>query len=37
MPRPNDLHFDNFRSLYDNKIQSLANGTFDPLSNIQTL
>ncbi len=26
-----------FRSLYDNKIQTLMNGTFTPLKNIQTL
>ncbi|KAK2182583.1 hypothetical protein NP493_346g01001 [Ridgeia piscesae] len=32
-----DLHNLNLLSLYDNKIQSLANGTFDPLANIQTL
>ncbi|GFG30556.1 hypothetical protein Cfor_10839, partial [Coptotermes formosanus] len=32
-----DLHSLNLLSLYDNNIQSLANGTFDPLKSIQTL
>ena len=31
------LNFVFFRSLYDNKIESLANGTFAPLENLQTL